>query len=196
MTPRRRRHAATLMILATLLSPAGAHAQTSRNGSVGDRLAGLRVGHWIQLEGMTRASRPVACSEVRPLAGDFLDDDYSVKGLVGSVDPARLEFTIGGSRVRLTRSTTYDSPRGTLRGIAELHAGMILDVEGTLLKDGPLLAAEVDDESDEIATNPQVRSEIEVTGKIERIDLRRQVVTVMGIEFQVTPRTRLLSAIR
>ena len=189
------RGALPVALLATLLGSTAGWSQASKNGTLGDRMAGLRVGHWVQLEGMVRGSGPAHCSEVRPLAGDFIDDDNSLKGLVKSVDFTRREFSIGACKIRVTGNTAYDNPKGTLRGIADMRPGMIVDVEGTLLQDGTLLAAEVDDESEEIAENPRVRDEVEVTGKIERIDPRRHVVTVMGIEFQINARTRMLSAI-
>jgi uncharacterized protein DUF5666 len=184
-----------LALLATLLGSTPGWAQPGRNGTPADPLARLRIGHWILLEGMARGTGPVVCSEARSLAGDFLDDDYTLKGLVRSVDPARQEFSIGACRVRVTRNTTFDHPLGTLRGIKDIRAGMIVDVEGTLLEDGALLASEVDDESDELAGNPSVRDELEVTAKIEQIDLRRRVVKVLGFEFRINARTRLLSAI-
>ena len=181
--------------LATLIgSPAGG-APPVRNGTATHPLARLRVGHWVQLEGMAQGTGPVLCNEARSLAGDFLDDDYALKGLIKAVDLARQEFTIGACRIRVTRNTTYENPGGTIRSIMDMRPGMVVDVEGVLLEDGHLLAAEVDDESDEIAWNPKVRDEIEVIGKIEHVDPRRRVVRVMGIEFLINARTRLLSAI-
>jgi len=182
-------------VLATLVGSNAGCGQPPRNWTPADRLAGLRVGYWVQLEGMARGAGPVRCSEARPLTGDFLDDDCSLKGLVQAVYHANQEFSISGCRIRVTPNTAYDTRNGTIRGVVDMRPGMVVDVEGTLHQDGHLLAAEVDDESDEMARDPRVRDEIEVTGKIERIDRRRNVVTVLGIEFQIDARTRLLSAI-
>lgn len=182
--------------VAILIVSTSGWGQPGRNGTATDPLAGLRVGHWVQLEGTARRASPVLCIEVRPLAGDFLDDDYSLKGLVQTVDAAKREFTIGGSRIRVTGGTTYDNPKGTFKGFMDLRPGMVVEVEGAFLQDRALLAVEVDDESDEIARDPRVRDEIEIVGKIERIDPRRRLVKVMGIEFQINRRTRLLSAIQ
>jgi len=181
--------------LATLVGSTAGGAPPARNGTATQPLARFRVGHWIQLEGMAQRTGPALCYEARSLAGDFLDDDYALKGLVKTVDVARQEFSIGACRIRVTRNTTYENPRGAIRSIMDMRPGMIVDVEGVLLEDGHLLAAEVDDETDEIAWNPKVRDEIEVIGKIEQVDPRRRVVRVMGIEFLINARTRLLSAI-
>jgi len=181
--------------LATLIGSTAGAAPPARSGTATHPLARLRVGNWVQLEGMAQRTGPVLCHEARSLAGDFLDDDYALKGLVKAVDFARQEFSIGACRIRVTRNTTYENPRGAIRSIMDMRPGMIVDVEGVLLEDGHLLAAEVDDETDEIAWNPKVRDEIEVIGKIEQVDPRRRVVRVMGIEFLINARTRLLSAI-
>ena len=197
MVKRRRARGASVAVwVAVLIGATAVSAQPARNGASSDRMAGLRVGHWVQLEGTARAGNSVLCTEVRPLTGDFLDDDWSLKGLVRTVDLVRREFTVGKSRILVSATTIYDNPRGTFKGLPDLRPGMIVEVEGALLQNGALMAVEVDDETDEIVRNPRVRDEIEIVGKISHLDPRKRVVTVMGIEFQINERTKLLSAIQ
>lgn len=138
----------------------------------------------------------VSCTEVGQLAGDFLDDDWSLLGTVTAIDTAKREFSIGGCRVRATEKTTFDNPRGAFNGFADLRAGMLVEVDGTFLqKSRVLLADEIDDESEELVHEPRLGSKITVVGKIERLNTRKHQVTVMGIEFHLTEKTRLRSVI-
>ena len=180
----------------TACAPAPAWCQGGRRAPASDRLAGLRMGQWIQLDGLVREGAPASCTEVKQLAGDFLDDDWSIKGTVRGLDIVKQEFTVGGCRIQVTGSTTYDDPRGKIKGLGELRIGMLVDVEGTFLRNRSLVAAEVDDESEEMVRRPALRDALEIVGRIERVDLRQRIVTVMGVDFQVSDKTKFRSAIQ
>ncbi|MGH2651818.1 MAG: DUF5666 domain-containing protein [Actinomycetota bacterium] len=182
-------------VAAAVLVPATGWCQVGRKGTAVGYLGALRVGQWIQLEGTLRPGAPAWCTEVRRLAGDFLDDDWFIKGRVESLDPVTQTFAIAGCRIQATAGTIYDNPRGTFRGFSDVRAGMLVEAEGTFLQTRRLLAAEVDDESDEVARDPHLLRKIEVVGRVERVDPRRRTVRVMGIEFQVHDRTKLRSVI-
>ncbi len=182
-------------LIAALIGATAGRGQPGKAGTAAAHLSGLRAGQWIQLEGTATGPSSVSCTELGQLAGDFLDDDWSLKGAVRAIDAAKREFAIGGCRVRVNENTTYDNPRGTFRGFSDLRAGMLVEVDGAFLHGRMLLAAEVDDESDEMVRQPKVRDQVEVLGKIERVDARRSMVTVMGIEFHVTAKTRLRTVI-
>ena len=182
-----------MVAIVIMVAPEAGWSQAGKKGTPGSFLAHLRVGHWVQLEGTVQLASSMVCTEVRELTGDFLDDDWSLKGAVGVIDTQKGEFTIGGCRVRTTENTTYASSARAFKAITGLRQGMRVDVEGTFLQDGVLLAAEVDDESREIAHRPQLKSQVVVVGKIEKVDTGKRLVTVMGIEFQVTEKTKLRS---
>ena len=143
-----------------------------------------------------RPGTPALCTEVKQLAGDYLDDDWSIKGTVRALDTALQEFTVGGCRIQVTGSTTYDDPHGKIKGLGELRIGMLVDVEGTFVRKRSLVAAEVDDESGEMARRPALKDALEIVGRIERVDARQRLITVMGVDFQVTDKTKLRSAIQ
>lgn len=196
LSPRRPLDLTIGLLIVFLVAPAAVGAQTASNPAVTDPLAGLSVGQWIRLQGTLRGSTSVTCTNVRQLAGDFLDDDWSLKGTVRSTDAAKQEFAIAGCRVSVTGNTTYGRSKGEFGGFPDLKVGMLLEIEGGFLQRGVLLAAEVDDESDELVRRPELKHQIEVVGKIDRLDARRRVLTVMGIDFHVTEKTRLRTVIK
>ncbi len=182
-------------LIAILAGLTAGQGQQSRTGAAAGHLSSLRAGRWIQLEGAIQGPSSVTCTELGQLTGDFLDDDWSLRGAVRAIDAGKREFSIGGCRVRASENTTYDNPKGTFKGFADLRAGMLVEVDGAFLQSRVLLAAEVDDESEELVREPKLRDRVAVVGKIERIDTRKHLITVMGIEFRVTEKTRLRSVI-
>ncbi len=195
---RRRRAGTVWVILATslLIALTIGHGEGGKNPSASQDLASLKVGQWIQIDGALRADSSASCAELRILTGDFLDDDWALKGFVQSVDAARKEFVIGGVSVQVTEDTGFDSPKRTFKGLSNLPAGLLVELEGTYLKNRKFLAMEVDDESDEIAHTPWSRNQVMIVGRVEQVDLRKRLVTAMGFAFQVTDKTRLRSVIQ
>lgn len=158
-------------------------------------LASLKVGHWIRLEGSVQKDHPVLCSEVRILAGDFLDDDWGVRGVVGSLDPKRRRFTIGPYSIVVSRNAAFENSEGTFNDFPDLRSGMLVEVEGSYRKDGTFLADEVD-EADEVVRKPGFEKHIQIVAKVERVDLAKRQITVMGTLFQVMDETQVKSALR
>jgi len=178
-----------------LASPVMGRGQEASNGRISDRLASLRPGHWIQVEGILQPDGSVLCSKVDLLTGDFLDDDWSLRGTVQLLDSARREFTIGGCRVHLTENTRFEHVGRNRDGLSRLRPGMLVEVEGTYVRSRQLLAREIDDETDEIAGRSRVRNLITVDGKIEKVDPRRRVIETMGLTFRIMEKTRIRSVV-
>jgi len=193
-TSRRGLARAALLAASLLLAVSAAPVPGGQNGGA-DPLAALKVGHWVRLDGPVQPDSIAFCEELRVLAGDFLDDDWSLRGFVTAVDTSRHEIVIGGVRIQVTEDTGYDSPKKSFRKFSDLRAGMLLEVEGAYLKNRRFLAREVDDESDEVPRTPWARNRIRIVAKVERVDARRRLVTAMGFVFQLTDRTRIRSAI-
>jgi len=189
---------AALLALALLLAlsagraaPAG--AQAGRNGA--DPLATLKVGRWIRLDGPLQTDSTALCEELWLLTGDFLDDDWSLRGLVTAVDTSKKEIVIGGIHIQVTGDTGFDSPKKSFQSFSDLRAGSLLEVEGAYLKNRRFLAGEVDDESDDVPRTPWAKNRVRIVAKVERVDARKRLVTAMGFVFQLTDRTRIRSAI-
>jgi hypothetical protein len=182
-----------ILLLATIAAVSLTQAAKPRVAV--DPLVNLRVGHWVTLDGVQEAGRPVSCTSLHRLAGDLLDEDWSLKGLVQAVDAGRQEFSIAGCRIRVNPQTIYGHQKKSFSRFADIRAGMLIEAEGSFLHDRVLLASEIDDDSHEALREPKLRDHLELLGKIERIDVRKRLIVVMGVQFSITEKTRVRSAI-
>lgn len=192
------RRAGTLSLVVAsvlLVALAADHGHGGKKPGAEERLASLEVGQWVHIEGAVRADSAGRCDELRLLTGDFLDDDWALKGFLQAVDTLKGEFSIGGVRAQATADTRFDSPKKNFRRLSEMRAGLLVEIEGTWLKSGKFLALEVDDETDELARTPWAKNRVMVVGKVERVDAKKRLVSAMGLVFEVTDRTRLRSVI-
>jgi hypothetical protein len=73
---------------------------------------------------------------------------------------------------------------------------MFLNVEGTYLRDGTLLAQKVADKADELEDKPDHKGLVRLRGRIDKVNPTAQSATVMGITFQVSSHTQAKSVIR
>lgn len=175
-----------------LMSPTSSRGQVGQNRRAANHLASLKVGQWIRIEGYMRDGQSALCTEVRQLTGDFLDDDWMLKGTVQAIHPEKREFTIGVFRVRVAGNTGFDKQSG-LSGFSDLRRGRLVEVEGTYQKHRTLLASEVDNETDEMKMTPRSKDWIQLAGRVERVDSGKKLLSTMGVDFQITEKTRLRS---
>lgn len=183
-----------MVVLSLLVIPVGARGQGSRSDIEG-RLAALRVGSWIQIEGASQADGSVLCGGLSLLTGDFFDDDWSLKGMVRAIDASRNQLNIGGWSVHVDENTRFEGRTGTLEGLSDLRPGMLVEVEGTYVRSRGFLAQEVDDESDELAIKPALKDRVMIVGRIEGVDPRRHSIEAMGVTFRLSERARIRSVI-
>lgn len=179
-----------------LASPAVVLGKGSQARRAQDILPQLKNGQWIQLESVIQKDSQVRCTALRLLAGDFLDDDWSLKGRVSNLDLKARRFTIGGVPIHAGTDAVVENMHGMLDGLSDIRAGMIVEVDGTYLKNGTLRAKEIEDETAELRSSPGVNQRLAAIGKIERVDVSRRRITVMGIDFLITDKTQLKSLIR
>src|SRR6266487_267270 len=180
-----------------LAAPDRSFAQYDTRSPTPELLSALKPGQWIQVGGVPQRDGSLLCTEVKLVTGDFLDDDWALRGVVRGLDQARREFAVGRYPVRLKEPVEYDDGSvGKLRGFSDLHEGMLVKLEGTYMKDGTFLCKEINDESDKLARKPGVEKKIHVQAKIERVDPGKRSITAMGMTFFVTNNTKVMSAIR
>lgn len=190
-------HARVLLVALasmTLISPTVAFAQVVKRTGSG-LLSTLKSGQWIRLDGTIQKDGTVLCSEVRLLAGDFLDDEWSVRGMIRSLDSGRRRLTIGRYPILVEEDAVFDT-EGGFSEYADLRVGTLVEVEGTYRRDRTFLANEVDDESDEVRRKQGLAEQIRIVAKVERVDASRRRITAMGTVFQVTSRTQIKSMLR
>lgn len=184
-----------LLLAMALVVPTTAHGKNARNGRKPDVLTTLKTGQWIRIEGLLLKDRTVQCTEIKILTGDFLDDDWALTGQIDEIDARNRRLSIGPIAVHIPEETVIEGLRGRMQSFASIRRGMIVEVDGTYLKDGTFLAMDVDDESDEISYPPG-EQHLRVVGKVEAADPGRRRLQAMGVVFILSDNTQMKSVIR
>jgi hypothetical protein len=168
-------------------------AQTKNKWTPADIFARARTASWVELEGVLLSDSSVQAVEIKFLTGDFMDDDWELKAPAGSSSPAEGEFRVLMMPVRVTEKTDFEKG---IKSIEDIKPGMLLELEGTYLRDGIFLAKEIENITERLPAKPQSETKIEAIGKIASVDESKQIITVMGISFHITERTEGKSPIR
>lgn len=155
----------------------------------------LKPGQWIQIEGTPQRDMSVQAAEVKVLTGDFQEDDWEVFGTVRNVNRGTKDFEILALKIKTDDNTDFqvkDKNRKFAK-FEDLKAGMLVEVEGSFLKDGTFLAEEIQDETVKKADEA---NSVTLVGKTEKVDAVRRTITLMGVTFIVNDQTRVRSAIK
>jgi len=189
-------HAIRMLVVASVLAiPYAALAKNTRPNRAYDVFPTLRTGQWIRVVGVVMKDRSVRCTELKVLAGDFLDDDWGLTGQIEAVDVPGGRLMIAHIPVLIGENAVLESTYGHYESLAEIKPGMIVEVDGTYMKDGTFLAHDLDDESDEFELPPGERR-LRIVGKVEQMDPSRRRIQVMGTVFFLTDGTQVKSLIR
>jgi hypothetical protein len=156
-------------------------------------MAALKPGQWVKMEGSVQKDLSVQCKELKILTGDFLDDEWSISMIVKNIDPEKQQVEIMRMPVKIKPDAEYQAG---LKGFSDLKVGMYLDVDGTYLKDGTFLAKQVEDESIKLVEKPETANEVDIKGKVEKIDAANNTFTIMGITVRITDKTKSRSVIK
>lgn len=159
-------------------------------------MAALKPGQWVQMEGTVQQDLTVMCTQLKFMTGDFLDDDWSLVGVVRKVSQEKQEMEIMRIPIKVHKDTEYENEDGTFKGFSQVKVGSFVEIEGTFLKDGTFLAKEVEDESQKMAEDAGLENTLEAEGKIEKVDAAKSTFTVMGITVKITNQTKSRSVIR
>jgi hypothetical protein len=184
--------AGTIFVLC-LLGSMSFGTQTKKKLSPAEIMANLKPGQWIEIDGMMRKDQPMLAVEIEFRTGDFMDDDWKILAKVQAVTPAKNEFQVLSMPVQVTKDTEFDEG---FKRLDDIKPGMLVKLEGTYLKDGTFLANEVDDRTQKLKAEPEFDTMIEVLGKVAQVDTAKQLVTVMGMQFQITKETEAKSLIK
>jgi hypothetical protein len=167
--------------------------QTRKKMTPAEILANIKPGQWIEIDGMIQKDELVLAVEIEFRTGDFMDDDWKLLAKVQAVNPSKNEFQVLSMPVHVTKDTEFNAG---FKSLNDIKPDMLVKLEGTYLKDGIFLAKEVDNKAQKLKAEPEFDKMIEILGKVAQIDEAKQVVTVMGIQFQITKETDARSLIK
>lgn len=178
-----------LMVIAPL------HAQKRPSGG-GATINMLKVGQWLKIQGLPQADQSVAVGKIKLVTGDFKDTDWQVFGPARSLDKEKKEFMILSLRIKASDDAEYstDALDVEVKKFADLKSGMLLEAEGTFLKDGTFLATDIKDQT--ASTEAEDADEVEFFGKIDKIDTLKRTLTMLGVTFHITDATKLKTALK
>jgi len=183
-----------VVLLLVAVHPGG--AQMKGRMTTADILATLKPGQWAELEGTVQQDFSVLCTKVKLLTGDLLDDDWEINGVIQKVNKEKQEVEILRLPIKVQPETEFEDEAGKLKSLADVKANMFVQVEGTYLKDGTFLAKQIENKAAKLAEKPQLKNEIQITGKVEKIDPTKHTITLMGMTFRLTGITKGTSAIK
>ncbi len=186
-----------LLAALLLITTSSARAQNRAQMSAVEILAAMKPGQWMHLEGVIQKGFSVMCTEARILTGDIPENKWSITTVARNTNPAKKELKLLRLLVKTQMETEFESKTNpTFKSFADLKPGMFLEIDGTYLKDYTFLAVEIEDISTELTADPTLENQVEVDGKVEKVDVSNRTVTLMGITFHIIDKTRLKSAIK
>jgi Domain of unknown function (DUF5666) len=192
-----RRHVSTGLCAALLLVAVhSSEAQMNSRMTAADILAALKPGQWVVLDGSVQQDFSVLCTEVKLLTGDLLDDDWKFTGTIQKVNKEKQAIEVFRLPVKILPEAEFTDQDGKMKSFADVKYNMLVQVEGTYLKDGTLLAKQIDNDSAKLVEKPKAKNQIKARGKVEKIDPTKRTITLMGTTFRLTDATTGMSAIK
>lgn len=168
-------------------------AQTIKKWTPAEIVAKAKPGQWVELEGTVQKDLSVLALEIEFLTGDFMDDDWELTAKVQAVTLAKNEFQVLLVPVKVAKDTEFGNG---ITSLAEVTPEMLIELDGTYLKEGIFLAKEIENKTKKLKAKPQWDTMIEAAGKIGHVDEAKQIITVMGIQFYITDKTEGKSLIK
>jgi uncharacterized protein DUF5666 len=193
----RARFAISLVATGVLLTAWAGTAFSQEKTPIGiaELFSKAKPGTWLRLEGLPQGDQTIRCTKARLITGVIEDDDWTIKGQVRSVDPANRHVTIGRHRVKVADAPKFTSPANSLRGFSDLKVGMYVKVEGTYGRDYGFVARKVDDQSADASRKAGSEKKILHEGKVERVDMAKKVIVLMGSTFVLSQDTEATSVV-
>jgi hypothetical protein len=176
-----------------LISPNHLRAQTVKRWTPAEILAHAKPGQWVEIDGVLQKESAVLALEIEFRAGDFMDDDWRLLAKVKEVTPTKNQLQVLWVPVKVTKETEFDDK---LKNLEDIKPEMLLKLEGTFTNDGIFLAKEISDRSRKLKVEPDFEGMLELVGRIGQVDEAKQMITVMGIQFQITEETEGKSLIK
>ncbi|MDZ7266774.1 MAG: DUF5666 domain-containing protein [candidate division KSB1 bacterium] len=184
---------AVLVSVATSRAQGTASAPNKARQQV-DIFATAKMGQWIEIKGAPQKDNIFVATKVKFLTGDLLDDEWEVSGKILSIDAAKREIRLVRHwPIRCEKETEFEDGNGNPISFEKLYVGMLVEAEGTFLKDGTFLAKEIEEEE---LKEPEEANHISLLGKVEKVNPDSKAIQVMGTTFLINDQTKSKSAIK
>ncbi len=184
------------VFIALIAALSSAAAQIKMKKTPAEVMAALKPGQWVKMEGVIQKDFSVLCMDIKALTGDLLEDDWEITAVVRKIEKEKQELALLLLPVKIQPSTEFEDKTGMVKEFADLKPGMLVEADGMYLKDGTFLPKEIENVSAELAGEPRLQNEAEIVGKVDKINVDKRTVTVMGVTFHIIAATELKSALK
>lgn len=151
-------------------------------------LSKLKVGEWVELEGIVQPDFSVLLQEIEVVYGEVEEDDWEINGKISRVDPEKKNAFMLMLPIHFDNNVEYEDKLNVIKSFSDIKQGMMVEIEGSYLQDGTFLANEIG--QIEVKKDSE-RNEIEWTGKIQEIDIQNLTITVLGHNMIFNTETKL-----
>jgi hypothetical protein len=175
-----------------------ASAQTTKIKNAPEAvLAALQPGLAVKMQGLMQKDSSVLCTDIKTLPADLAEDNWEIIAAAHKIDPENREFMLLQVPIKLQPTAKFkDESGGAFQSFADLKTGMLVEVRGTYLKDGTFLCKKVENVSSKLMAKPGKQNEVEIKGKIEKIDTASRTVRVAGVTFNIVTETEFKTALK
>ena len=151
----------------------------------------IKPGEWVEFEGRAQPDMSILVKEIEIVKGEMEEDDWEITGTIRKVIPSEKKIYILNLPIVFDENTEYEDDYDIIKSFSDIKKGMRVELEGQYLKEGIFLASEIGSEEkkkDEINV-------VEWVGKIESVDVKNKMITIMGHTLILTPDTKIKSFI-
>ncbi len=160
-------------------------------------LAALKPGLTVKISGTIQKDFSALCLDIKTLPADlFKEDDWEITAPARKIDSEKREFALMLVPIKLQPTTKFKDKSGVFKSFDDLKTDMLVEAGGTYLKDGTFLATKIENVSSETILKPEKQNEVQVKGKIEKIDAVRRTVHVAGVTFSIVNETEFKTALK
>lgn len=158
-----------------------------------DFLNKLKVGEWVEIEGVPQEDFTILLTEIKVIYGEFEDDDWEISGTISGVVAEEKKIFIVLLPIKFGDDTEYkhkkDDPEG-IKSFSDIKPGTFVEIEGSFL-DSTFLAAEIGPEK----VVEDKKNMIEWKGKVQAVNPASNSFSMLGHNIIFTPETKIKSLI-
>lgn len=161
-------------------------------------LAALKPGLTVKITGTIQKDFSALCTDIKTLPPElFKENDWEITAAARKIDSEKRAFALLLVPIKLQPTTKFKDKSGMFKSFDDLKTGMLVETGGTYLKDdGTFLTTKVENVSSELLLKPEKQNQVEIKGKIEKIDAARRTVHIAGVTFNIVNETEFKTALK